>query len=450
MKLGIDLTRGSIIKKYIAFVVPVLFSGLLQQFYNAADTMVIGRFASETALAAVGSTASLSALIITLFMGLSVGTNVVCAGFFGAENFDGLRKAMYTSVLMGIIVGIPLTMVGWFGAEYFLSMMGTPLNVMDQAVLYMRIYFLGVPFNLVYNFGASVLRAVGETKKPFHILAVSGIANVALNLICVIVFKLDVVGVALGTIVAQGISAVWVIALLGKSDSDFCLKISKLRIYKKELIKILSVGIPSGLNSILFSLSNVFIQSAINSFGDLTMAAHSVAWNYMAFANLIIAACEQGTVSFVGQNMGAGQYDRVNKTVTVSLTFSCIATLIFTTVVVIFGQFFLGFFTEDVRIIEIGMVQLYSAISVYFLFAPQMVLSGALRGMGKSILPTAINLVGICGLRILWILYIWPINPTLEMIYYSFPVTWIVSDVAMGIAFFIQKKPFLQKENNRI
>ncbi len=446
MKLGNDLTEGSIIKKYTAFVIPVLFSGLLQQFYTAADTMVIGRYASETALAAVGSTSSLTALIITLFMGLSVGTNVVCAGFFGAENYDGLGKAMHTSVLMGIIIGLPLTMVGWFGAEYFLTAMGTPPNVIDQSVLYMRLYFLGTPFNLIYNFGSSVLRAVGETKKPFQILAISGIANIVLNLVCVIVFKLDVVGVALGTIVAQGISAVWIIAILGKSDSNFCLKISKLRLYKKELIKILSIGIPSGINGVLFGLSNVFVQSAINSFGNLTMAAHSITWNYMAFSNLIVAACEQGTVSFVGQNMGARKYYRVDRAVKVSLFFSCVATVLFTTVVVSFNRFFLGFFTKDVRIIEIGANMLYSAVAVYFLFAPSMVLSGALRGMGKSVLPTAINVVGICVLRIFWVIYIWPIHPTYEMIYYSFPVTWIVSGSAMAIAYFFVRKKVLAKE----
>ncbi|MBE7032243.1 MAG: MATE family efflux transporter [Ruminococcaceae bacterium] len=443
MKLGTNLTEGPILKKFVLFVIPLIFTGFLQQLYNAADTVVVGRFASETALAEVGATSSMSALIITLFMGLAVGTNVVCASFFGAENKEGLERALHTSILLAIIIGIPLVLVGWFGAESFLELIGTPDDIIDGAALYMKLYFLGVPANLVFNFGAAVIRAMGNTKKPFYILAVSGIVNVILNLICVIVFKLGVVGVAIGTVAAQIISALWVIAIFTSKDAELKLRFSKLRIYKKEFLKILAIGVPSGVNGILFSLSNVFVQSAINSFGKITVAAHSVAWNYMAFSNLLVSASEQGTVSFVGQNMGAKKYDRVKSVIKKALTVSCITTILFSAFIVWQSRGLLGIFTTDNRVVEAGLIQLYIAISVYVLYVPDMIIGGALRGMGKSVLPTAINILGICGLRVAWIAWIWPLNPTLEMVYYSYGASWLISGIAMTMAYlFVRRKIF--------
>ncbi len=440
MKLGEKLTEGPIFKKFVLFVIPVILTGFLQQLYNAVDTMVVGRFAGETALAAVGSTSAISALIITLFMGLSVGTNVVCAGFFGAGSNEGLERALHTSLLLAVIMGIPLTMVGWFGAEFFLGIMGTPSDIIEQATLYMRIYFLGVTANLVYNFGAAVLRAIGDTKKPLYILSVSGIVNVVLNVVCVVFFKMGVVGVALGTVVSQLISAVWVVAIFLRSGSDVRLRLQKLKLYKKEIQRVLAIGIPAGINGILFSLSNVFLQSAINSFGKATVAAHSVAWNFMAFSSLLLASFEQGTVSFVGQNIGAKRFDRVKSTIKIAIGVAGVACLLFTTVIVLNGRFFLSFFTTDAEIIEIGMVQMYTAISVYVFYVPDQIVGGALRGMGKSVLPTAINVVGICLLRVVWIWCVWPLCPTLEMVYYSFPVTWLAAGFAMVVAYAIERK----------
>lgn len=440
MKLGEKLTEGPIFKKFVLFVIPVVITGFLQQLYNAADTVVVGQLAGDTALAAVGATSSLSALIITLFMGLSVGTNVVCAAFFGAENRDGLSKAIHASVLLGVVLGIPLTLVGWFGAEYFLTLTGTPKDVIGQAALYMKIYFLGVPFALVYNFGAAALRAMGDTKRPLCILTVAGVANVALNIVCVAAFRLGVVGVAIGTIVSQLVSAVWVILVFAGNKNGIRLQLSKLRLYKKELLRILAIGIPSGLNGIMFSLSGVIIQTAINSFGKVTIAAHSVAWNYMAFSSLLIAAGEQGVVSFVGQNMGAKRYDRVKRTVWVALITMTAASVLFSVFIVLFAKPLLGIFTDDAGVAERGIVQLNCAMGFYFLYVPDLILGGALRGMGRSMIPTIINLVFICLLRMVWIWFVWPLCPSLEMVYYSFPFTWIISGIVMAAAFLIEGK----------
>ena len=440
MKLGERLTEGPIFKKFVFFVVPVIISGFLQQLYHAADTVVVGWFAGDTALAAVGATSSLSALIITLFMGLSVGTNVVCAAFFGAEDYDGLSRAIHTSFFLGIVLGIPLTLVGWFGAPYFLTLTGTPQDVIGKAALYMKVYFLGVPFALIYNFGAAVFRAMGDTKRPLYILTVSGIVNVFLNILCVAIFKMGVVGVALGTIVSQLVSAIWVIFVLAGKNNKVRLRFSKLKLYKKEFFRIVAIGIPSGLNGIMFSLSGVITQTAINSFGKVTIAAHSVAWSYMAFSNLLIAAGEQGVISFVGQNMGAKKYDRVKRSVWVALLTMTIASILFSAVIVLFAEPLMGIFTNDSGVAKRGVVQVYCATAFYFLYAPDLILGGALRGMGKSMVPTTINLVCICFLRIMWIWFVWPICPVLEMVYYSYPFTWIMSGIAMTVAYLLVRR----------
>lgn len=449
MKLGEKLTEGPIFKKFVLFVIPVVITSFLQQMYNAADTVIVGQCVGKHALAAVGATSSVSALIITLFMGLSVGTNVVCAGFFGAENKNGLEKALHTSIFLGILLGIPLALIGWFGAKQFLTYTGTPAEVIDDAALYMKLFFLGVPASLIYNFGSAVLRAIGETKKPLYILSVAGVANVVLNYVFVAILNHGVVGVALGTIVSQVISAVWVIVIFVKNRDELHLSLKKLRIYRKELLKILSIGIPSGLNGIMFSLSGVIIQTAINSFKATAIAAHSATWNYMAFSNLLVAAGEQGCISFVGQNMGARKYDRVRKTVKIGMLSTLTASVVFSLAIVVFARPLIGIFTKEADIIECGMKQIYCAISVYFLYVPDLILGGALRGMGKSMIPTVINLVGICLLRVVWILFIFPLWQTLEMVYFSFPVTWIASGIAMGVAYLIEIKKLYGMECER-
>ncbi|MBQ4526906.1 MAG: MATE family efflux transporter [Clostridia bacterium] len=440
------LTEGPVLKNYVSFIIPVLLTGLLQQFYNSADTMIVGKFAKdgETALAAVGSTASLCALIVTFFTNLSIGTNVVCAKLYGADDKEGLNRAFHTSVLMGIVLGIPLMLVGIFGSKYFLELMGTPDNVIEKATLYMRLFFVGAPANLVYCFASATLRSVGDTRRPLYILAFSGIVNVCLNILCVAGFGLGVSGVAIGTIASQIVSAILVLIVFSKGANGVHFSISKLRIYKNEFVQILSIGIPAGINGILFSLSNVFIQSAINSFEKISIAAHSVAWNYMCFAFLFVNAGEQGVVCFVGQNIGAKKFDRIGKIVKTGFFVTSALTLAFSIIVMWQGKPLLYIFTNNSEIVAKGMIQIYCAISVYILYVPGVIFGGALRGMGKSILPTMINIIGICAVRVAWIAFIWPLNPTLEMVYYSFPVTWIASGIPMFLMYAVCKRKLLK------
>ncbi len=443
MNKRINLTEGSIWKKFCIFVIPVILSGFLQQLYNTADTIVVGRYAGEDALAAVGATTSLTNLILNLFIGLSVGTNVVCARFFGAENKIGMERVLYTSVVLGVVLGIPLTLIGWVGSEYFLGLMGTPQDIIKSAALYMRLYFLGVPATLIYNFCSAVLRAMGDTQKPLYILTVAGIVNVILNLICVICFQMGVVGVAIGTLASQILSAVAVVTIFVKGNSGLRFKFSRIRIFKKELLMILAIGIPSGLNGILFSVSNTLTQSAINSFGKLTVAAHSIGWTFMGFSNLLITSSEQGVISFVGQNLGAEKHDRVKKAVNVGLVFAAITILAFSSMLILNAKQIIGVFTKDSEVAKIGLVQFYNALSFYIVYVPSIIYGAALRGMGKAILPTAINIAGICVLRVLWITTVWPLNPTLEMVYYSYPLSWVASGIAMTIAYFTVRKKVL-------
>ncbi len=440
MKTGVNLTTGSIWKKFCIFVIPIILSGFLQQLYNTADTIVVGRFAGDVALAAVGSTTTLTSLIVNLFIGLSVGTNVVCSRFFGAENKIGIRRALYTSLALGLVLGLPLTLVGWFCSEYFLGLMGTPQDIIKPAALYMRLYFLGVPATLVYNFGSAVLRAMGDTKRPLYILTAAGIVNVILNLICVIAFRMDVVGVAIGTIASQVLSAIAVMVIFKKDDSYLCFRFSEIRIFKKEFLMILAIGIPSGINSILFNVSNTLTQSAINSFGKLTVAAHSIGWTFMGFCHILITSSEQGVISFMGQNLGAGNFDRAKRSVNVGLLFSLVTMSAFTFMLIVNAKWIIGIFTNDPEVVKIGTVLFYNALSMYVLYIPCVIYGGALRGMGKAILPTVINIVGICVLRVVWVTVVWPQNPTLAMVYYSFPLSWVASGVAMTIAYYVQKK----------
>ncbi len=440
MKAGVDLTEGPILKKFLLFAVPVLLTSLMQQFYNSADIMIIGQFAEKTALAAVGSTAALTNLIVNLFIGFAVGSNVVCARCYGARDGAALSRAIHTSFLMALILGVPLSILGWVASEQFLGLMGTPEDVIEKASLYMKIYFLGAPAAMVYNYGAAVLRAVGDTKRPLYILAGSGIINVLLNLLCVVVFHLDVVGVALGTIAAQYVSAVVIVLIFLRTDSELRVRFENLKLYKNELKQIALVGIPSGINGAMFSLSNVILQSSVNSFGSTVMAANSVAGNYSNFAYIMVNAGEQACVSFVSQNVGAKQYKRIGKIVWVALLVTFAVELVYSMAVYFNGEFLLGFFTKDKEVIKTGMTFLTVVILPYVVIVPSMILGSALRGMGYAMTQTVISLVFICLVRILWVAYVMPLYNVYEMVFVSYPVSWIAAGIATMIAFFMAKK----------
>ncbi len=447
LELGLNLTKGSVWKKYIRFVIPIILSGILQQLYNTADTMIAGKFAGDTALAAVGATSSLTNLILNLFLGLAIGTNVICSRIYGSGNKERLSDAIHTSILLALISGVFLATVGFFLSKPLLRLMGTPIDIINLSTLYMRVFFMGAPVSMIYNFGSSVLRAAGDTKRPLYILTISGIANVILNLFCVMVLKLGVLGVAIGTVASQFISAVLVLKILLSTDTEFKLNLKKLRIVKRELKEISAVGIPAGLNGILFSASNVIIQTALNTFGKIAIAGSVAATNIETYGFLILNSAEQGAVSFVGQNMGAKKFDRVILVSKVAMGFAIVGALIYLGTIITFGETLLGLFVDSdsgTEVIKMGMVKLSIAAYSIILLAPNSVLSGVLKGMGKAVLPTMINAIFTCLIRVLWMFIAFPFNPTLNMIFYAYPISWGTSSLAMIVAYFLTKKRILK------
>ena len=446
MKIGTSLTEGPVFKKYMLFILPIFFSGVLQQLYNTADSMVVGKFAGEAALAAVGSTASLTNLILHLFLGLAVGANVVCSMYYGAGNREGLHRAIHTGISLAVISGVFLAIFGYFCTKYFLQMMDTPADIIDQSIIYMQVFFLGSPASLVYNFGAAILRAAGDTKRPLYILFVAGIINVILNLICVIVFHLGVVGVALGTVASQIFSAICVMYILIKTKGEFRFEFKKLKIYPQELKKIAATGIPSGFNGMLFSFSNVIIQSSINAFGKIVIAGNVAAAQVEAFAYLVLSSVDQGAVSFVGQNMGAKKYDRINKVVKVAMLVALVGVVVVCSGLYLAGEKIISMFTKDLtdEVIVVGMWKLLISFSGYLFFVPNQVLSGVLKGMGKAIVPTVISIIFICGTRLVWLATVLPHFPSYTTVFTAYPVSWAFASVAVTIAYFIVKKKVLK------
>jgi len=452
MEFENNLTEGPIAKKYVLFIIPIVLSGFLQQLYSTADTMVVGRFAGDTALAAVGATVALTNLILNLFIGLSVGANVVCARYFGAGDKEGLFKTIHTSIMLALISGIFLAFVGFFFSGTFLKLMSTPDDVIGQATIYMQVYFLGAPASLLYNFGAAILRAAGDTKRPLYILAISGVVNVVLNLFCVIVLKLGVVGVAIGTIASQIISAIAVIVILVRTKSEFRLNLFALSIHRRQILKVAATGIPSGINGIMYSLSNVIIQTAINSFGKIAIAGNVVASNIEVFGFLILSSVEQGVVTFVGQNMGAGKLNRVDSVTKVSLCTAFIGAGAFALMMIFWGRFLLGFFADEASreaVVNAAMLKMSVVIYSFILHVPNQVLGGVLKGMGRAVVSMCINIVFVCLLRVVWVFCVYPLNPTLKMIFYSYPVTWGLSSVAAIIAYIFVRRKVFGKEKSK-
>lgn len=426
-KNQIDMTTGSVLGKQIRFIIPLICTGVLQLLYNAVDVIVVGKFAGTTALSAVGSTGALTNLVINVFIGLSVGINVVTALYYGQKDERNMHKTIHTAILLGIVGGVFLAIVGFLAVPTLLRLMATPDDVIGQAILYMRIIFLGMPFNLVYNFSAAILRAVGDTKRPLRYLGVSGIVNVVLNLIFVIVFHLDVAGVALATIIAQAMSMVFITRCLMQNEGMIKLTLKKLHIYKEQAIQIIRIGVPSGIQSSCFSLSNVILQSSINGFGSIAMAGNAASSSLEGFLYVTANGVQQSAITFVGQNKGAKQYDRMRKNLfyasglvtTISLTMGIFFNL--------FDEQLIGLYTSDVDAIAIGVQRIGMYSIFYFFFGLMDVTSGILRGMGYSMGPMIIFLLGVCGFRIIWIFGVFAMFPTLDVLYYSYPISWILT-----------------------
>ncbi len=435
-----SMLQGPLVRNIIGYTIPIILTGLLQLLFNAADLVIVGRFCGSISVAAVGATGSITNLIVNLFIGLSVGAGVTVAQFLGAREEDAVHRAVHTALPAAIVSGVVLTIVGVTFSETFLRMMNTPEDVLPLSAVYMKIYFGGMTFTMVYNFCASILRAAGDTKSPLVFLTLAGVINVALNVVFVTVLHMNVAGVALATAISQAISAVLVVWALMKRTDACKLTLSKMRFYGLELKKIIRIGLPAGIQSSLFSISNVLIQSSINSFGGVLMSGNAAAGNIEGFIYVTMNAFHQTAVNFIGQNVGAQQYDRVKKILWVCL--GCVAAVGLTVSLsaVAFGETLLSIYiTDSAEAISYGMLRLTCIGIPYFICGLMDVSTGALRGMGASVSPMIISVLGVCGFRIGWIATIFqiPAFHTPQSLYISYPVSWAVTFVCQMAAFFM-------------
>ena len=423
----IDMTEGPILPKILAFSGPLILTGILQLLYNAADVIVVGNYAGHEALAAVSSTGSLINLLVNVFMGLSVGASVVIARYYGGRDVVSLRKAEHTAMTMALIVGVAVGIFGFLAARPMLQLMDSPEDVIDGAALYVRIYFLGMPANMLYNFGAGVLRAVGDTKRPMYYLIVAGMINVLLNLLLVIVFHLDVAGVAIATVASQVISAALVLMCLFRSRSVIHLNLQECRIDRKSMREIIRIGLPAGLQGSLFSISNVLIQSSVNSFGSLVVSGNGVASNLEGFVYTSMNAQHQAAMTFASQNYGAGKADRVRKTLWCCLGSVTVIGLVMGLLFRLFGPQLMSLYNSEPEVIANGLVRMDIIMPTYFLCGLMDVMVGELRGIGFSVMPMIVSLTGACLLRIVWILTVFAADHSLTVLYLSYPVSWFVT-----------------------
>ncbi len=423
-RFEMDMTTGALLPKVLRFSGPLILTGVLQLLYNAADVVVVGRFAGPQALAAVGSTGSLINLLVNVFMGLSVGASVVIARAYGAGDTRAVQAGVHTAITVAGIAGVVVGIAGIVLARPLLEMMSSPEDVIDSAALYVKIYFAGMPANMLYTFGASILRAVGDTKRPLYYLSVSGLINVALNLLLVIVFHLSVAGVAIATVVSQAVSMVLVLICLIRSDSVIHLDVKRLRIHLPQLKEIMRVGLPAGLQGSLFSISNVLIQSSVNSFGSIVMAGNAAASNLEGFVYTAMNALYQADLTFASQNFGAQQYGRVRRTMGVCLGTVTAVGLTLGLAFLALGQPLLTIYNSDAEVIAAGMIRLGIIMPTYFLCGLMDVMVGQLRGVGYSIMPMIVSLTGACLLRVVWIMTVFAGHHDLYTLYISYPISW--------------------------
>ena len=423
----IDMCNGPLTRKIITYCIPLALSGILQLLYNAADIIVVGRFTGPTALAAVGSTGSLINLIVNLLIGLSVGASVCVANFYGAGREKDVRETVHTAMLISVIGGVIVSVVGMVFAKTFLGWMGSPDDVIDQATLYLRIYFAGMPLTMAYNFASAIFRALGDTKRPLYYLAVSGLVNVILNLIFVIVFKMGVAGVAIATVVAQAVSTTLIILCMIRSHSVIHLQRDMLRIHGDKLKEIVRVGLPAGLQGTIFSISNVLIQSSINSFGSIAIAGNSASSNLEGVMYTSMNSVYQAALSFAGQNMGARKYSRLKKVLCNCLAIVTGIGIGMGAIMYLFRYQLLGIYSSDMDVINFGIERLELFCLTYFTCGAMDVMVGQMRGMGYSIVPMIVSLVGVCGIRIVWIFTVFKASNSLLTLYMSYPVSWVVT-----------------------
>lgn len=443
-KKQIDMTSGPLLGKIILFTIPLMLSGILQLLFNAADVVIVGQWAGTESLAAVSSNGPLVSLVVNLFIGLGVGANVVVARAIGAKNMEKSERAVHTAILLSIIGGVVVAVFGWFVSPHLLKLMKVDPDVIAKSTLYVRIYFLGAPVLLLYNFGSAILRAKGDTKRPLVFLIISGVINVGLNLLFVIVFNMDVAGVAIATVIAQAFSAVAVIICLIK-EKDYCkLRIKRLRI-TKEILEIARIGLPAGIYSSFFSIANMAIQSSINDFGKVVMAGSATASNLEGFVYTSMNAVYNAAITFTGQNYGAKKYKRIGRVVLCCLGAVTVVGLALGGIMAIFAPFFSRLYSPDAEVIAVAVERIRTIMPVYFLCGIMEIFVGAMRGMGYSVVPMVVTFFGACVLRVVWVFTIFAKFHRLPILYISYPISWIITLIADGLIFLIVYKRLLKK-----
>ena len=436
----IDMCSGPLLSRILLFAIPLICSGVLQLVFNATDIIVVGRFVSSNAMAAVGSTSSLINLLVNFFIGISVGANVLVARFRGANDFDDAQETVQTALITAVAGGFVLIALGILLARPMLVWMATPDEVISQAVLYMRVYLIGMPATMLYNFGAAILRAVGDTRRPLYFLTLAGLVNVAGDLLFVLVLDMGVAGVAVATVISQIISATLIVLCLMRQDGMCNVNLRRMRFHRDKFLRIMQVGLPAGLQSVIFNISNVLIQSSINSFGATVVAGNTAASNIEGFVYTSMNALYQTSLSFTSQNLGARQFGRIDKILVRCLALVFVIGLVLGNGAHLLGQTLLGIYTSEPEVIAYGMMRLGVVSVTYCLCGMMDVVAGSVRGLGYSILPMLVSLVGACVFRIIWIFTVFQWQHTLFSLYISYPISWALTICAHLVCYFVVRR----------
>lgn len=423
------MVHGGLLRKIVVFALPLIGSGVLQQSFTAVDIAVIGRFCGSNSMAAVGSNGPIINILLNLFIGLTVGANVVIANYIGQRNHQSIRDTVDTVCAVALTSGILLAFMGVAFARPMLEMMDTPPQVLDLATDYLRIYFLGMPFLMVYNFGAAIMRSLGDTKRPFYALIVSGIVNVCLNLLLVIVFDMDVKGVAIGTVCANLVNAAMVVWWLMHEEEPYRVSRRSVRIVRRELGKMLRIGIPAGVQGMVFSFANIFVQTSINSFGPDAMAGSAAALNYEMYCYFIISSFAQATVAFVSQNFGAGDIRRCRRVTILCMMLAVGVSAVANIGIAALGDIFILPFSTDPEVIRFALVRLHYVLFFQWIACSYEISGAAMRGMGHSLTPTAVTILGTCVLRLAWIFLVMPRNHDFATLLVIYPISWLITGI---------------------
>ena len=440
-----NMTEGPLLGKILRFSLPLAVTGILQLLYNAADVVVVGQFVGSQALAAVSSTGSLVNLIVSVFSGLSLGTSVAVAQGYGAGKKEDASRAVHTSIAVALIGGLAVALLGLFLSRPMLVLMDSPEDVLDLSALYLKIYFLGAPFNMLYNFGSAVLRAIGDTKRPLYFLTVSGLINVALNLFLVVVCGMGVAGVAIATVTSQVVSCVLVLFCLIRSNGFIRLRPREIRIYKDKLLEIIKIGLPAGIQGSIFSISNVIIQSSINGFGSAAMAGNGASSNLEGFISISMDAIYQAALTFISQNVGARKPHRISKIMWCCLGVVSAVGIVMSGVYYLFQAPLLRIYNTEETVVQMGQIRMSVMLPLYFVMGIMNVFVGGLRGFGNSFVPMMVSILGVCVFRMVWIYTVFPLEHTLTVLYLSYPISWFLTATIHCICYLAVKKRFVRR-----